>query len=60
MPIKIIEGKALIDEEIKINNENVGKILIDENYPFALIKFKSENFDYSKEYLTKSAKIKLT
>ena len=59
LPIKIIEGKALIDEEIKINNENVGKILIDENYPFALIKFKSENFDYSKEYLTKSAKIKI-
>ena len=59
LPIKIIEGKALIDEEIKINNENVGKILIDENYPFALMKFKSENFDYSKEYLSKSAKIKI-
>ena len=59
LPIEIIEGKACIDEDIKINNESIGRILICANYPFALIKFKRENFDSSKDYFSNSAKIKV-
>ncbi len=57
--IKIVEGKANIDEDIKIGDEVIGKILIGEQNPFALIKCKVENFDFSKEYFSKSAKIKI-
>ena len=59
LPIEIIEGKACIDENIMIKDKIIGKILIDEIYPFALIKFKDEKVDYSDEYFSKSAKIKI-
>ena len=59
LPIKIIEGKACIDENIIFKDKVIGKILIDEIYPFALIKFKDEKVDYSDEYFSKSAKIKI-
>ena len=42
-----------------IKDKVIGKILIDEIYPFALIKFKDEKVDYSDEYFSKSAKIKI-
>ena len=59
LPIEIIEGKACVDENIMIKDKVIGKILIDEIYPFALIKFKDEKVDYSDEYFSKSAKIKI-
>ncbi len=58
LPIKIISGKINIDDEIKIDNKSLGKVLINEKYPFAIIKFKDEKFNYSKEYRCNSAKIK--
>ena len=40
------------------NNENeIGKVLIDNDYPFALIKFLDENFDEKLEFKTKEASI---
>ncbi len=59
LPIEVDEGIINLNEDIKINDEIIGKIVIDEKYPFALIKFRSENFDFSKEYFSKSAKIKI-
>ena len=59
LPIKVIEGIINVDDNIKINNSNIGKILIDKEFPFAIIKFKNKDFDYTKEYFTKSAKIKI-
>ena len=58
-PIQIIEGKIQTDENIYINDENVGKILINNNYPFGLIKFKNDSIDFSKEYTCGSSKIKI-
>ena len=59
MPIKTIKGKVEVDESIFINDENIGKILINNNYPFGLIKFKNDSIDFSKEYTCGSSKIKI-
>ena len=45
LPIKIISGKVSDDEKIYNNDVEVGKVLINEEYPFALIKFLDKNFD---------------
>ncbi len=58
LPIQIIKGKLNIDDTISINDENIGKILINNDYPFGLIKFKENHFDFSKKYQCNSATIK--
>ena len=45
LPIEIIEGKLIEDEKIYNNNIEIGKVLIDGDYPFALIKYLDKNFD---------------
>merc|ERR1712078_148452 len=45
LPIKIIDGKLDEDEIVYCNDVEIGKILINEEYPFALIKFLNENFN---------------
>ena len=59
MPIQTVQGKVKVDESIYINDENIGKILINNNYPFGLIKFKNDSIDFSKEYTCGSSKIKI-
>jgi len=54
LPIKIVDGKLSEDEKIYNNKVEIGKILINEEYPFALIKFLDKNFD--KEQIFKSQK----
>jgi folate-binding protein YgfZ len=57
LPINIIEGK-LYDGESIFNNENeIGKVLIENTYPFALIKYLDKNFDQSLKFTTKEASI---
>jgi len=58
LPIQIIEGKINIDDNIFADDTNFGKILINNNYPFGLIKFKENYFDFSKKYKCSSATIK--
>ena len=57
--IKILKGKVNIDEDIYINKEKIGKILIDGNLPFGLIKLNNNKFDFSKDYKCKNATIKI-
>ena len=45
LPIEIIDGKLDEDETVYCNDVEIGKILINEDYPFALIKFLNENFN---------------
>ncbi|WP_440633848.1 CAF17-like 4Fe-4S cluster assembly/insertion protein YgfZ [Candidatus Pelagibacter sp. HIMB1485] len=59
MPIKIIEGKLNEGESIFNNENEIGKVLIDNDYPFALIKFLDENFDEKLEFKTKEASISI-
>ena len=42
------------------NNKNeIGKVLISDDYPFALIKFLDKNFDENAQFKTKEASIKI-
>ena len=50
LPIKLIEGKLKENEKIYNNNTEIGKILIDGEYPFALIKYLDKNFSKEKVY----------
>ena len=59
MPIKIINGKINEGESIFNNENEIGKVLIDNDYPFALIKFLDENFDEKLEFKTKDALISI-
>ncbi len=43
LPINILNGKIFENQKITLNNEDIGKILIDNKYPFALIKINNEN-----------------
>ena len=56
LPITVLEGK-LDDEIIKINNNEIGKVLIKNNRPFALIKLKEKDFEFNKEINCSNAKI---
>ena len=46
LPIKIIKGKINKDDAIFNKNIDIGKILIDDDYPFGLIKTTAEKFDF--------------
>ena len=59
LPIEILEGSIKIDDEISFNSNKIGKVLIDEKYPFGLIKFKDKNFDFNKKFTCGNAIIKI-
>ena len=46
LPIKIIEGDISLGQSIFIEKTEIGKVLIDKNYPFAVIKYTSEKFNF--------------
>ena len=58
-PIDIIEGKLHEGESIFNNENEIGKVLIDNDYPFALIKYLNENFDEKVSFKTKNASISI-
>ena len=58
LPFKVVKGKIEINEDIFFDNENIGKILIANNFPFGLIKMKNNNFDFLKNYKSKNATLK--
>ena len=58
LPVQIIDGKINIDDNISSDDENIGKILINNDYPFGLIKIKEKNLNFSKKYKSNSATIK--
>ncbi len=57
-PIEIVEGN-IKDEIISAESKEIGKILIKDDNPFAVIKFKSEQFEFNKIFKCGSAKIKI-
>ena len=59
LPIKIVEGKLLKDEKIYNNNVEIGKVLINEEYPFALIKFLDNNFDKDQTFKSENGSFKI-
>ena len=60
LPIKIIEGKLIEDEKIYNSDFEIGKILINEGYPFGLIKYLDENFDKNQTFKSKNGSFKIS
>ena len=58
LPIEVIDGSIKVDDEISINEKQIGKILINKKYPFGLIKFNDESFNFDKKLNCGSASIK--
>ncbi len=58
-PISVINGKLYEGESIYNNEIEVGKVLIDNDYPFALIKFLDKNFNEKVNFKTKQASISI-
>ena len=59
LPIKLIEGELNQDELIYNGEIEIGKVLIDGEYPFALVKYLDDNFIGKNEYKSKNAKLKI-
>ncbi len=59
LPIEIIEGSLSENESIFNNNVEIGKVLIDEDYPFALVKFLDKNFENNKILKCKHGSLKI-
>ena len=58
-PINVLNGKLHVGESIYNNEIEIGKVLIDNDYPFALIKYLNENFDEKANFKTKEASINI-
>ena len=59
MPINIVKGELTEGESIFYNENDIGKVLIEKDYPFALIKYLNENFNGKSDFNTKEASIKI-
>ncbi len=59
LPINIVKGELTEGESIYFNNNEIGKVLIGKEYPFALIKFLNTNFDGTITFKTKDALINI-
>ena len=59
LPIEVIEGQLSEDEKIYYNNIEIGKVLINEDYPFALIKYLDKNFDQNQTFKGKNSSFKI-
>ena len=57
LPIEIIDGSLEEDEKIYSNNVEVGKVLINETYPFTLIKYLDKNFKENQIFNSKNGSL---
>ena len=57
LPINIVRGELTEGESIFYNENDIGKVLIEKDYPFALIKYLDENFNGKSDFNTKNASI---
>ena len=59
LPIEIIKGKLSENEKILNNDVEIGRVLIDGDYPFALIKYLDKNFDKDHIFKTQNSSFKI-
>ena len=59
LPIKIIEGNINEGDSIFNEETEIGKVLIDKNYPFAVSKHTSEKFYFNSTFKLNNAKVKI-
>ena len=58
-PINVLNGKLNEGESIYNNEIEIGKVLIDNDYPFALVKYLNDNFNEKVDFNTKNASIRI-
>ena len=58
-PLKVISGELLEDEKIYNNDVEIGKVLIHEDCPFALIKYLDQNFDKENTFKSQNGSFKV-
>ena len=59
LPIEIIDGQLDEDEKIYNNDVEIGKVLINQEYPYALIKYLDKNFNKNQIYKSKNGSFKI-
>ena len=59
LPIEIIDGKLSEDEKIYNNDVEIGKVLINGKYPFALIKYLDKNFNKDQTFKSSNGTFKI-
>ncbi len=59
LPIEIIKGKLSENEKILNNDVEIGRVLIDGDYPFALIKYLDKNFDKNRIFKSQNSSFKI-
>ena len=59
LPIDIINGNLLEDEKIYNNDVEIGKVLINEGFPFGLIKYLDNNFNKDQIFKSKKGSFKI-
>jgi len=59
LPIKVTNGELHQDEIIYNNEIEIGKILIEKDFPFALVKYLDDNFNENLNYTSKNASFKI-
>ncbi len=59
LPIQVTKGDLHQDETIYNNEVEIGKILIEKDFPFALVKYLDDNFNENLNYSTKNASFKI-
>jgi folate-binding protein YgfZ len=59
LALEVLDGKIIEEQKIFLDNKEVGKILIDSLFPFALIMIKNNDYIISKELKTETATIKI-
>ena len=59
LPIEIIDGQLDEDEKIYNNDVEIGKVLINHEYPYALIKYLDKNFSKDQMYKSKNGSFKI-
>ena len=55
----VVEGKISEGDSIFSEDSEIGKVLISENYPFAVIKYTSEKFDFNSTFKISNGKVKI-
>ena len=59
LPIYSVQGELTEGESIYHKEKEIGKVLIEKDYPFALIKFRDVNLSENIDFNTKDASIKI-
>ena len=59
LPIEIISGELNNNENIKINNNEIGRVIVSKDYPFAIIKITEKNFNFENNFKCGKAIVKI-